>query len=111
MECSEQLTRFLYKRLVNRFINANYLNDYHFTFSDIQQASGLLQQQRDIDNRRKVIDALDELKSKNVIIDYQTDERKNGRKITDVKYVIRPYQEFITEQKAANKRANLAQIK
>ena len=96
MECSEQLTRFLYKRLVNRFINANYLNDYHFTFSDIQQASGLLQQQRDIDNRRKVIDALDELKAKNVIIDYQTDERKNGRKITDVKYVIRPHQEFIS---------------
>lgn len=110
MECGEQLTRFLYKRLVNRFVNANYLNDYHFTFCDIQQASGLLQQQREVDNRRKVIDALNELKSTHVILDYQTDERKEGRKITDVKYTIRPHPDFITEQKAANKRASMAQL-
>jgi len=110
MECGEQLTRFLYKRLVNRFVNANYLNDYHFTFCDIQQASGLLQQQREVDNRRKVIDALNELKSTHVILDYQTDERKEGRKITDVKYTIRPHPDFITEQKAANKRASIARL-
>lgn len=44
MECKEQLTRFIYKRLIDRFINANCMNDYHFLYSDIKQASGLLQQ-------------------------------------------------------------------
>jgi hypothetical protein len=110
MECGEQLTRFLYKRLVNRFIQANYMNDYHFMYSDIKQASGLLQQLRESDNRSKVINALEELKTRKVILDYQTDERKEGRKIVEVKYTIRAHPDFITEQKAANKRASLAKI-
>ncbi|MFZ2169430.1 MAG: hypothetical protein WAW61_07325 [Methylococcaceae bacterium] len=110
MECGEQLTRFLYKRLVNRFINANYMNDYHLMFSDIQQASGLLQQARDNDNRRKVLEALEELKKRHVISEYNKDERKEGRKVIDIKYTIRPHHDFIAEQKAANKRANMQQI-
>ncbi len=106
MECKEQLTRFIYKRLINRFINANYLNDYHFLYSDIKQASGLLQQKREIDNRQKVISSLEELKKKNVIISYKTEERKEGRKIIEVKYTVIAHPDFITEQKAANKREN-----
>ena len=36
MECKEQLTRFIYKRLINRFINANFMNDYHFLYSGFE---------------------------------------------------------------------------
>lgn len=108
MECTDQLTRFLYKRLVNRFIQANHMNDYHFMYSDIKQASGLLQQTKESHNRIKVIDALNELKEKRVIVDYQISERKEGRTIVDVKYTVRAHIDFITEQKAANKRAGTA---
>lgn len=111
MGCGEQLTRFIYKRLVNRYVNANFTNDYHFLYSDIKQASGLLLKQNERDNRSKVISALEELKERAVIYEYKTDERKEGRKIIDVKYTIRPHADFISEQKAANKRANLAQHK
>ena len=105
MECNEQLTRFLYKRLINRFINANYTNDYHFMFSYIKQASGLLQQARDNDNRRKVLEALEELKRRRVIYEYSKEDRREGRKVVDTKYTLKPHVDFVAEQKAANKRA------
>jgi hypothetical protein len=110
MECKEQLTRFLYKRLVNRYIHANYMNDYHFMYSDIQQASGLLRQKSERDNRKKVLSALEELKEKKVILSYKADDRKEGRMITDVKYTITAHPEFVTEQKAANKRTSMQKI-
>jgi len=110
MECKEQLTRFLYKRLVNRFIHANYMNDYHFMYSDIKQASGLLRQSSERENRKKLLSALEELKAKKAVLTYKAEERKEGRAITDVKYTITAHPEFIIEQKAANKRASLHQL-
>lgn len=109
MECREQLTRFIYKRLINRFVNANYTNTYHFMYSDIKQASGLLQQSAERNNRKKVISSLDELKERGVIMSYKAEERKEGRQITDVKYIVNAHPEFIAEQKAANKRETIHQ--
>jgi hypothetical protein len=103
MSCDEQLTRLIYKKLINRYRHANFINNYHFMYSDLK-STGLLQQSREIDNRKKVLSALDELKEKNIIAIYETDERKKSRAITDVKYIIYPSNEFISEQKAANKR-------
>jgi len=105
MECKEQLTRFLYKRLVNRFVQANYMNEYSFRYSDIKQASRLLHYIRERDNRIKVMSAFDELKERGVILSYQVAEKKKGRKITDVVYTITSAPDFIREQKASNKRA------
>jgi hypothetical protein len=111
MECKEQLTRFLYKRLVNRFIHANYMNDYHFMYSDIKQSSGLLQQGEEYNNRKKVISSLDELKARKVIMSYEAEDRREGRKVEDVKYKITAHPDFVTEQKAANKRAQIGHEK
>jgi len=103
MSCNEQLTRWIYKRLINRYIYAGLGNNHHFMYSSLKQ-SALLQQTREIDNRRKVISALDELKKQKVISKYIIDEKREGNKIIDVKYTISPSYDFITEQKAANKR-------
>lgn len=105
MSCDEQLTRWVYKRLINRFRQASYITEYSFMYSDIKQTSGLLQQKRERDNRNKVVSAFEELKDKGVILYYETDERKAGRSITNVKYTIKAAPDFIKEQKAANKRA------
>lgn len=110
MSCNEQLARWIYKRLVNRFRQASFMNEYHFMYSDIEQSSGLLQQSREIDNRRKVKSSLDELKGSGVLTKYETDERKQGRKIVDVKYTLYAGPNFIREQKAANKRASDAEL-
>ncbi len=103
MKCDEQLARWIYKKLIMRYVNASFLNSYHFMYSELQQ-SGLLQQATEIKNRRKANYALNELIEKNVIASYSEDFRKIGRKIIDVKYTVTPTSEFISEQKAANKR-------
>lgn len=104
MGCNEQLARWLYKRLVHRYRHASLMDTYHFLFSDVRQASGLLQQSRDIDNRRKLISALDELQAKSVLLRYAVEELKDGRRVVDVKYTVTAAPEFVMEQKAANKR-------
>jgi hypothetical protein len=109
MGCNEQLSRWIYKQLIHRFRQASLTNDYHFMYSALVKNSGLLQQAREIDNRRKVKLALDELINHKVLMDYTEDPRKSGRKIIDVKYTVWPTSEFISEQKAANKRVNQAQ--
>ena len=104
MACDEQVTRWIHRRLINRFRQANYMNSYHFMYSDVKE-SALLQQSTERDNRKKVISCLEEAIEEKVISRYETDERKQGRKIVDVKYTVFPTSEFISEQKAANKRS------
>lgn len=103
MGCNEQLSRWIYKRLINRFVQASLMNDYHFMYSDIKR-SGLLQQSTEERNRRKVESSLDELISRSILTRYEVDNRKEGRKITDAKYTLYPSMDFIREQKASNKR-------
>lgn len=109
MGCTDQLSRWIYKRLINRFKQASITNAYNFMFSDIAQNSGLLQQGNDRRNRAKVITALDQLKKEGVLSSYVTEERKLGRKIENVKYILTPSKHFISEQKASNKRESDAQ--
>ena len=103
MECGGQLPQWIYKRLINRYTYASIGNDHHFMYSDLK-SSGLLQQAREIDNRRKVIFALDKLKEKKVINNYKVEEKEENRKIIDTKYTVTASYEFIKEQKAAGKR-------
>jgi hypothetical protein len=103
MNCNSPLSRWIYKQLIHRFKQANLFNDYHFMFGDLK-GCGLLQQTRESDNRRKALEALDELISRGVLTRYIAQERKEGRKIVNVKYTLFPSGDFIKEQKAAGKR-------
>ena len=105
MECDGQLTRWIYKLLILRYRQASMMNDYHFMFSRLA-SSGLLQQGNGTNNRRKALDALNELKQKGVLRDFKADVRWDKNKIYDVKYTVAPSGEFVKEQKAANKRAS-----
>ncbi len=110
MSCNEQLTRWIYKRLVNRFKQASYMTSYWLKYTDIKQASGLLQQARETDNRKKVISALKELQKNKVVLSYEIDNHKEGNAIVEVTYTVTAAPEFIKEQKAANKRSSDLQI-
>ena len=110
MSCNSPLARWIYKRLIHRYRQANLMNDYHFMYSDLK-GSGLLQQMIEGDNRKKALAALDELVGKGVLMRYETNKRLKGRKIIDVKYTLYPSSDFVSEQKAANKRINDNQIK
>lgn len=110
MSCNEQLTRWIYKRLVNRFKQASYMTSYWLKYTDIKQASGLLQQARETDNRKKVISALKELQKNKVVLSYEINTHKEGNTIVEVIYTVSAAPEFIKEQKAANKRSSDLQI-
>lgn len=104
MSCNGQLTRWIHKQLVHKFPQAGMMNSYHFMHSNLKRDSGLLQQGRNIDNRRKVIEALDELINHDVLMNYSIDSRKEGRKIMDIKYTLRASPNFVKDQKASNKK-------
>lgn len=104
MSCSSPLTRWLYKKLINRFIQAGPKTTYSIMYTTIQRDSALLQQATPARNRQKVIAALEEMVRQKIIVQFYTDERKKGKTIQDVKYTLIPSESFISEQKAANKR-------
>ena len=105
MNCKEQLSRWIYKRLIHRFKQASQINSYHFTYKGIKN-SGLLQQSTEARNRVKVISSLDELVSKGVLSRYEsTVIEQEGRRILDIKYTVFAAETFICEQKASNKRS------
>lgn len=110
MQCNGQLSRWIYRQLINRFKQASFDTSYHFLFKDLK-CSGLLQQKRERDNRKKVVEALKELIKQGVLVNYEMNEQKKNRKIIDITYSVYPSKEFVHEQKAANKRAVNDQIK
>lgn len=105
MGLGDALSRWLYKRLINRYIQASKTALYTIHFAEMKRSSALLQQKDDRGNRKKVLSALEELKDSGALESYQCEEIKTGKAVTDVKYTLTPSEEFIQEQKAANKRA------
>lgn len=104
MRCDEQLSRWLYKRLINRFTQAGNDNNYHINFSEVEQSSGLLQMGSAQVKREKMLSCLRELQEVGVLTKFETKETKKGKKIIEIKYSLYASEEFIAEQKAANKR-------
>ena len=64
-----------------------------------------------IEATAKVLSALAELKESGALEDYQCEEIKTGKAVADVKYTLFPSDEFIKEQKAANRRASDSALK
>lgn len=104
MDCRGQLARWLYKQLINHYVQASLMNTYHFRYSTLMRDSGLLQQGNDRRNRQKVKEALEELIRCGVIMYFNETSHKQSRHICDVTYTVTPSSAFSTEQKAANKR-------
>ncbi|TXK95864.1 hypothetical protein BMR10_09205 [Methylococcaceae bacterium CS4] len=102
MSLKTQLSRWLYKRFVHRYKQASMIDTYHFMYSDVKAESRYLEGKTERNNRKKMIDALEELKGQSVLMSYEVQEGKEGRKIIDVKYTVTASLDFRTEQKAAN---------
>lgn len=109
--CKEQLSGWILKRLIARFTYASLTTTHDLYYSSIKAASLLLRAKKESDNRTKVLTALNELKANGTIYSYEIEEKREGRKIVDIKYRITPSSEFSSEQKAANKRANIIKQK
>lgn len=111
MRLKSALSREILRRMINRFIQASLIRTYHFRFSTIQEETPYLRAVKQSKNREKFISALNELVKEGAIYNYEIEKSKEGNKITDIKYVLSPTQEFCSEQKASNARANIIEDK
>lgn len=109
MSFKKPITRWIYRKLVNRFKQAGYGNSYHFKYSDLK-TSGLLQKTNESKNRKSVTDALEELTKLGVISIYKASKKMEGKTIKDIIYEISAGRELVGDQKASNKRDSDNQI-
>ena len=105
MVLKSQLARYIHKRMCHNYVQASLLHTYNITMSGVARDSGLLECKRSKDNRKMLENALDELRSNNIILYYQGSELRGKRNaLNDVRYKITPHHDFIAQVKRANKR-------
>lgn len=100
------LARYLDKRLSMHFSNAAINKTYNIKLSTVIQGSGIAASQSHSQNDRKMDRAIEELINSNVVCDVKKDIRREGKRITDIKYDFIPTLDFISEMKKSNKRRN-----
>lgn len=105
MLCRNQLARWLHKRLSHNYVNANWDNCYTIKATTIDRDSSLVNNERFRDRVSAIETALQELVSGDVIASFEKDLIQVGRRLTDVKFHIRPSLKFIENMKLANKRS------
>lgn len=104
MSLSTQLSRWLHKRMSHQYTQANIMDPYRLSFNSIQRDSGLLHHSRTSSNVQLLENALDDLRSANVLMSFEKKENRQRRKIIDIIYTLRPTPEFVEETKRANAR-------
>ncbi len=111
MQIRSPLARYIYKRMSHYWTQAH--PDAPYTPSLI---SFLSQSPRELsprmpENVRAMKNALEALIKQEVVSDYDANQIKEGRKIVDVRYVIRPHENFVKQVMASNKRKQQTELK
>ena len=97
------ISRFLYKKFVERFTYASLTTEYNFSYEDIKKNSGHLLKD-DKKNRRIIVAALELFVKSGVLYKYKIRAEQKHNKIIGVTYIVVAADEFIRNQKTANKR-------
>lgn len=105
MRYKQSLARWMHKRMSHNFTQASYTETYHLLLSTIIRDSGINQYPKLKDNIYQVQKALDEMKEHEALGEYSVETVKDGRRIIDAKFVLRPHSSFIKDAKFANKRS------
>lgn len=106
MAYKHRLSRWLHKRLAHNYVQASMLHPYSISLSTILRDSGAYQAPRGSNRPREVETALDELKAKQVVMEWKKTEKRGARnKIIDITYTLYPDFSFVDEVKKANARS------
>lgn len=104
------IARQLHKRMSHRYRHAHITNTYDILLTTVIRDFGLTQYAWLSQNLRDVQAALDEMKEKNIIMDYQirkTLDPEQRNKLIDAKLIIRPSVKFVSDIIHANDRAKM----
>jgi len=105
MSYKHRLSRWLHKRLAHNYIQAGLLSPYTIRMSTILRDSGAYQSKRGNNNAREIDNALEELKTKRVLMKFTKDIVHGPRnRLVDIAYTLQPDMDFINEMKKANAR-------
>lgn len=109
MAYKHRLSRWIHKRLAHNYVQASMMHPYSISLSTILRDSGAYHAARGNDRRREVEIALDELKAKQVVMEWKKAEKRGLRnKIIDITYTLYPDFSFVEEVKKANARSKKA---
>jgi hypothetical protein len=101
------IARQLHKRMSHHYTQASITNTYHLMLSTMIRDFGLTAYAQLRDNLRDVLAAIEELKEKEVLLDYKVEkvfDPKRRNKLIDAKLDMIPHPRFISEAVQANKR-------
>ncbi|HDY85977.1 MAG TPA: hypothetical protein ENI26_08245 [Methylophaga aminisulfidivorans] len=112
MSLKQPLARWLFKRLADRFINAGIdAPAYKIIFTEIDRDSGLMHH-RLVTRRIETLKmAVEELVESGVLMRYEMNSIKDGKKIVDAVFMLHASMKFIKEMKAANARQKIVKEK
>ena len=106
MSYTHRLARWLHKRLAHNYIQASLMDLYHINMSTIIRDSGAYLAPRGDNRPREIETALNELKSKQVLMNFKKAIQRGLRNaIVDITYTLYPDLSFIQEVKKANARS------
>ncbi len=105
------LSSFLYKRFVHKFIQASKTNFYHFSLSSIlKELPHIRKIVRKEEQIREISKALEDLKGENIVKHYELTREygkgRGGKKTVDCKFEVYFTDEFIGEQIKSNSIVN-----
>lgn len=111
MDIRSPLARYIYKRMAHYWTQAHPNSPYTPSLVSFLSQSPRELSPRMPENVRAMKNALDALCAQEVISDYDAKQVKEGRKVIDVRYVIRPHENFVKLVMASNKRKQLTELK
>lgn len=103
MSYKKNLSRWLHKRMSHLYRQANWKNSYSILLTTIIRDSGMKRYKKLKDNLSEVRKVCNEMVRKNVLSDFKEERRYSGRKIIDVKFILKPGYSFIRDTIRANK--------
>jgi hypothetical protein len=104
------IARQLHKRMAHHYTQASLTDPYTIMLTTVIRDFGLTRRKQLKDNLREAEESLNELKEKNVVINFYVNkviEKSPRIKIIDAKINIQPHPEFVTEAKRANARKKI----
>ena len=104
MTYKKNLARWLHKRMSHLFTQASWKNPYSIMLTTIIRDSGIKRYKKLKDNLSEVRKVCREMVQKNVLTDFKEEPRYSGRKIIDVKFILKPGYSFIRDMIQANKK-------
>jgi hypothetical protein len=104
MTYKKNLSRWLHKRMSHLFTQASWKDCYSILLTTIIRDSGIKRYKSIKDNLSEVRKVCMEMVQKGVLADFKEERRYSGRKIIDVKFILKPGYFFIWDMIKANKR-------